>query len=85
MGWLHNSSKIKIIKKENKISDLPNGLDDGAMIAAVAWEIVSYAYLRTAYFSDKQGDEVITKLTNEYIRARQAIYHGKFLEDPQKE
>ena len=33
------------------MSDLPNGLNDSAMIAAVAWEIVNYAYLRTAYFS----------------------------------
>lgn len=59
------------------MSDLPNGLEDNAMIAAVAWEIINYAYLRTAYFSDKPNDEVMVKLTNEFIRARQAIYHGK--------
>ena len=33
------------------MSDLPDGLDDNAMTAAVAWEIVNFAYLRTAYFS----------------------------------
>jgi hypothetical protein len=59
------------------ISDLPNGLEDNAMIAAVVWEIVNYADLRTAYFSEKQSEEVMVKLTNEFIRARQAIYHGK--------
>ena len=59
------------------ISDLPNGLKDNAMIAAVAWEIVNYAYLRTAYFSERPSEEVMVKLTNEFIRARQAIYHGK--------
>ena len=63
------------------MSDLPDGLDDSAMIAAVAWEIVNYSYLRTAYFSERPGDEVITKLTNEFIRTRQAIYHGKYLPD----
>ena len=59
------------------ISDLPNGLEDNAIIAAAAWEIVNYAYLRTAYFSDRPNEEVLIKLTNEFIRARQAIYHGK--------
>jgi len=59
------------------MSDLPNGLEDNAMIAAVAWEIVNYTYLRTAYFSDRPNEEVLIKLTNEFIRARQAIYHGK--------
>jgi hypothetical protein len=63
------------------MSDLPNGLDDNAMIAAVAWEIVTYAYLRTAYFSERPSEEVFVKLTNEYIRARQAIYHGKGIEE----
>jgi len=62
------------------MSDLPNGLDDSAMINAVAWEIVNYSYLRTAYFSEKPSDEVFVKLTNAFIRARQAIYHGKVLE-----
>ena len=66
------------------MSDLPNGLEDNAMIAAVAWEIVNYAYLRTAYFSEKPSEEVIIKLTNEFIRARQAIYHGKLLQNPDK-
>ena len=61
------------------ISDLPNGLEDNAMIAAIAWEIINYAYLRTAYFSDKPNEEVVVKLTNEFIRTRQAIYHGKLL------
>ncbi|MDO9546989.1 MAG: hypothetical protein Q7J07_09625 [Pelolinea sp.] len=64
------------------MSDLPDGLDDNAMIAAVAWEIVNYAYMRTAYFSERPSEEVITKLTNEFIRARGAIYHGKFLPEP---
>lgn len=59
------------------MSDLPNGLEDSAMIAAVAWEIVNYAYMRTAYFNNKPNDEVLVKLTNEFIRTRQAIYHGK--------
>jgi hypothetical protein len=62
------------------MSDLPDGLDDNAMIAAVAWEIVNYAYLRTSYFSERPSGEVLVKLTNEFIRTRQAIYHGKALE-----
>ena len=62
------------------MSDLPNGLDDSAIINAVAWEIVNYAYLRTAYFSEKPSDEAFAKLTNTFIRARQAIYHGKIIE-----
>lgn len=62
------------------MSDLPNGVDDNAMISAIAWEIVNYAYLRTAYFSEKPSDEAFVMLTNEFIRARQAIYHGKYLE-----
>ena len=66
------------------MSDLPNGLDDSAMTAAVAWEIVNYAYLRTAYFSERPAEEVFVKLTNEFNRARQAIYHGKQLEYPSK-
>ena len=61
------------------MSDLPNGLEDNAMIAAVAWEIINYAYLRTAYFNNKPSEEVMVTLTNEFIRARQAIYHGKAL------
>ncbi len=67
------------------MSDLPNGLEDNAMIAAVAWEIVNYAYLRTAYFSERPSEEVMVKLTNEFIRARQAIYHGKPLPEVVKE
>ncbi|MCJ7519299.1 MAG: hypothetical protein MUO42_06470 [Anaerolineaceae bacterium] len=63
------------------MSDLPNGLDDNAMLAAVAWEIVTYAYLRTAFFSERASEEIFIKLTNEYIRARQAIYHGKMLDE----
>ena len=59
------------------MSDLPDGLDDNAMIAAVAWEIVNYAYLRTAFFSERPAEEVMVKLTNEFLRARGAIYHGK--------
>lgn len=62
------------------MSDLPDGLDDSAMVAAVAWEIVNYAYLRTAYFSERPSEEVFVKLTNEFIRVRQAIYHGKMVE-----
>lgn len=64
------------------MSDLPDGLDDNAMIAAVAWEIVSYSYLRTTFFSERPSDEIMTRLTNEFIRARNAIYHGKYLEEP---
>ena len=67
------------------MSDLPDGLDDSAMTAAVAWEIVNYAYLRTAYFSEKPSDEVFVGLTNAFIRARQAIYHGKLLEKSDQE
>ena len=67
------------------MSDLPDGLDDNAMIAAVAWEIVNYAYLRSAYFSERPSEEVFVKLTNEFNRARNAIYHGKQLEYPTKE
>ena len=59
------------------MSDLPDGLTDNAMIAAIAWEIVNYAYLRSAYFSERPSEEVFVKLTNEFIRARNAIYHGK--------
>ena len=51
------------------MSDLPDGLDDNAMTAAVAWEIVNFAYLRTAYFSERPSEEVFVKLTNEFIRA----------------
>ena len=67
------------------MSDLPNGVEDNAMIAAVAWEIVNYAYLRTAYFSERPSEEIMVKLTNEFIRARQAIYHGKPLPEVVKE
>ena len=67
------------------MSDLPNGVEDNAMIAAVAWEIVNYAYLRTAYFSERPSEEVMVKLTNEFIRARQAIYHGKPLPEVVRE
>lgn len=59
------------------MSDLPSGLDGNAMVAAVVWEIVNYAYLRTAYLSERPSEEVMVKLTNEFIRARNAIYHGK--------
>ena len=48
------------------MSDLPDGLDDSAMTAAVAWEIVNYAYLRTAYFSERPSDEVFVRLTNAF-------------------
>jgi hypothetical protein len=61
------------------MSDLPDGLNDSAMVAAISWEIVNYAYLRTAYFNERPNDETLTKLTNEFIRVRQAIYHGKYL------
>ena len=71
--------------EEKKMSDLPDGLDDNAMIAAVAWEIVHYSYLRTAYFSERPAEEVFVKLTNEFNRARNAIYHGKQLDYPSKE
>jgi len=54
------------------------------MIAAVAWEIVNYAYLRTTYFSERPAEKVMTKLTNEFIRAQGAIYHGKYLPEPVK-
>ena len=66
------------------MSDLPDGLDDNAMIAAIAWEIVNYAYLQTSFLSDLPSEEILTKLTNEFIRARQAIYHGKDLPEPVK-
>jgi hypothetical protein len=56
-------------------------LDDNAMIAAVAWEIVSFDYLRTAYFSNRPSEEIFVKLSNGYIRARQAICHGKGIEE----
>jgi hypothetical protein len=62
------------------MSDLPNGLDDSAMTNAIAWEIVNYTYLRTAYFSENPSDVVFVKLTSAFIRARHAIYHGKILE-----
>jgi hypothetical protein len=63
------------------MSDLPDGLDDSAMIEAVAWEILNYAYIRTAVLRDRPAEEVFVKLTNEFLRARQAIYHGKALEE----
>lgn len=59
------------------MATLPDGVDDTAMMAAVAWEIVNYAYLRTSFFSNQPPEEVFTHLTNEFIRARSAIYHGK--------
>ena len=46
---------------------LPDGLDDNAMIAAIAWEIVNYAYLRTAYFREKPNDEIFANVTNAFI------------------
>jgi hypothetical protein len=63
------------------MSNLPDGLDDNAMIATEVWEIVNYAYLRTAYFGERPAEEVFVKLTNEFLRTRQAIYHGKALEE----
>jgi hypothetical protein len=63
------------------MSDLPDGLEDSAMMAAVAWEIVNYAYLRTAYFSERPSDEVFIKLTNAFIKAHQAIDHGRVLNE----
>jgi len=66
------------------MSDLPNGLEDNAMISAVAWEIINYAYLKNAWFREKPSEEVIVRLTNEFIRTRQAIYHGKPLPVPEK-
>lgn len=63
------------------MSTLPNGLDDNAVLAAGAWEIVIYANPRTAFFSERLREEVFAKLTNEYIRACQAIYHGKGMEE----
>lgn len=65
------------MKGDKKMATLPDGLEDNAMIAAVAWEIVNYAYLRTAYFNNMPSDEVFVKLTNAYLTARQAIYHGE--------
>jgi len=64
---------------------LPDGLDDSAMIAAIAWEIVNYAYLRTAYYSEKPNDEVFALVTNAFIKARSAIYHGKLIGDLDEE
>jgi len=59
------------------MSNLPDGIDDNAMISAIAWEIVNYSYLRKPAFNELPNEEVYVKLTNEFIRARQAIYHGK--------
>jgi len=73
-----------IQSKEEKMADLPDGLDDGAMMSAIAWQIVNFAYLHTAYFNEKPSDEAFVMLTNEFIRARQAIYHGKPLEKNDK-
>jgi hypothetical protein len=56
-------------------------MEGNAKVAAVAREIVNFAYLRTAYFSERPSEEVFVKLTNEFIRARQVIYHGKALEE----
>jgi hypothetical protein len=66
------------------MSNLPNGLEVNAMIAAVAWGIVNLAYVRTAYFSEKPYEDVLVTLTNEFIRVRQAIYHGKIIRDRAK-
>jgi len=66
------------------MSDLPDGLDDNAMCSAIAWEIVNYAFLRKPAFNDLPNEEVYVKLTNEFIRARSAIYHGKGLEEKKK-
>jgi hypothetical protein len=81
---LYITSAIQINNEEKKMSDLPDGLDDSAMVAAIAWEIVNFAYLRTAYFNERPNDETLAKLTNEFIRVRQAIYHGKYLSEPEK-
>ena len=62
------------------MATLPDGVDETAMIAAVAWEIVNYAYLRTAFFNNVPPEEVFARLTNEFIRARSAIYHGKLID-----
>ena len=66
------------------MSNLPDGIDDNAMISAIAWEIVSYSYLRKPAFNELPNEEVYVKLTNEFIRARQAIYHGKTFAEPKK-
>jgi len=66
------------------MSNLPDGLDENSMISAIAWEIVNVAFLRKAGFNDLPNEEVFLKLTNEFIRARQAIYHGKPLVDQKK-
>jgi hypothetical protein len=81
-GYDYLMAEIEKQNKERSMSELPNGLDDNAMLAAIAWEIVNLAYLRSAYFHERSGDEVFVKLTNEFIRARQAIYHGKQLQEP---
>jgi hypothetical protein len=67
------------------MSELPDGLDDNAMVAAIAWEIVDYAYLKTSILRERPAEEIMTKLTNEFIRARGAIYHGKAFPEPGKE
>jgi hypothetical protein len=63
------------------MSDLTDGLDDSAMTEAVTWEIVNYAYLWIAYFSECPAEDVFVKPTNEFLCARQAIYHGKAMEE----
>ena len=71
-------------KKGATMSNLPDGLDENSMISAIAWEIVNVAFLRKAGFNDLPNEEVFKKLTNEFIRARQAIYHGKPIVDQNK-
>jgi hypothetical protein len=66
------------------MSNLPDGLDENSMISAIAWEIVNVAFLRKAGFNELPNEEVFIKLTNEFIRARQAIYHGIPLKEPKK-
>lgn len=66
------------------MSNLPDGLDDNAMMSAIAWEIVNYSYLRKPAFNELPNEEVYVKLINEFIRARQAIYHGKPITEQKK-
>jgi hypothetical protein len=46
------------------MSVLLNGIDDNAMIAAIAWEIVNYDNIRIVNFSEKSSEQVMVTLTN---------------------
>jgi hypothetical protein len=56
------------------MSDLPNGLDAGAMKVAVAWTIVEKSYSPQ---TGKFNREKFVELVNTYVEAERALATGK--------